>query len=316
MGGMQNLDGQLITVFGGGGFIGRYVVQRLLARGARVRIAEREPRKAVFLKPLGGLGQTQFVAADVRDAASVARALQGSDAVINLVGSFDDMFAVQADGAGNVATAAAAAGVTALVHVSAIGADSDAESKYGRSKGDGEAALRAAFPQAAIVRPSIVFGREDRFINRFAGMIRMAPVVPVIAPGAKFQPVYVGDVADAVVAALDDAAAGKVFELGGPQVLTMLELQRWIADATGRSPLFVEVPDFVGSALATGLGWAPGAPITKDQWLMLQRDNVAAPGTASLADLGVVPTSLAAVADGWLVQYRRHGRFAAELGAR
>lgn len=315
MGAMQNLDGQLITVFGGGGFIGRYVVQRLLARGARVRIAEREPRKALFLKPLGGLGQTQFVAADVRDAASVARALQGSDAVINLVGSFDDMFAVQADGAGNVAAAAAAAGVSALAHISAIGADRESESKYGRSKGDGEAAVRAAFPAAAIVRPSIVFGREDRFINRFAGMIRMAPVVPVIAPGAKFQPVYVGDVADAVVAALGNDAAGKAFELGGPQVLTMLELQRWIADATGRSPLFVEIPDFVGRALASGLGWAPGAPITKDQWLMLQRDTIVAPGAASLTDLGIVPTSLAAVADGWLVQYRRHGRFA-ELTAR
>lgn len=316
MGAMQNLDGQLITVFGGGGFIGRYVVQRLLARGARVRVAEREPRKALFLKPLGGLGQTQFVAADVRDAASVARALQGSDAVINLVGSFDDMFAVQADGAGHVAAAATAAGVTTLVHVSAIGADAESPSKYGRSKGDGEAAVRAAFPAAAIVRPSIVFGREDKFINRFAGMIRMLPVVPVIAPGAKFQPVYVGDVADAVVAALGNAAAGKSFELGGPQVLSMLELQRWIADATGRSPLFLEIPDFAGSALATGFGWAPGAPITKDQWLMLQRDNVVAAGAASLADLGVVPTSLAAVADGWLVQYRRHGRFAAELTAR
>jgi uncharacterized protein YbjT (DUF2867 family) len=315
MGAMQTLDGQLITVFGGGGFVGRYVVQRLLARGARVRVAEREPRKALFLKPLGGLGQTQFVAADVRDGASVARALQGSDAVINLVGSFDDMFAVQADGAGNIAAAAAAAGVSALVHVSAIGADSASESKYGRSKGDGEAAVRAAFPSAAIVRPSIVFGREDRFINRFAGMIRMAPVIPVIAPGAKFQPVYVGDVADAVVAALGAAAASKAFDLGGPQVLTMLELQRWIADATGRNPLFVEIPDFVGSALASSLGWAPGAPITKDQWLMLQRDNVVAPGAASLADLGIVPTSLAAVADGWLVQYRRHGRFA-ELTAR
>ncbi|AQA00776.1 complex I NDUFA9 subunit family protein [Sphingopyxis sp. QXT-31] len=312
---MQTLDGQLITVFGGGGFIGRYVVQRLLARGARVRVAEREPRKALFLKPLGGLGQTQFVAADVRDAANVARALQGSDAVINLVGSFDDMAAVQADGAGHVAAAAAAAGVSALVHISAIGADSASESKYGRSKGDGEAAVRTAFPQAAIARPSIVFGREDQFINRFAGMIRMAPVVPVIAPAAKFQPVYVGDVADAVLAALGDAAAGRIFELGGPQVLTMLELQRWIADATGRSPLFVEIPDVVGSALASGLGWAPGAPITKDQWLMLQRDNIVAPDAASLADLGIVPTSLAAVADGWLVQYRRHGRFA-ELTAR
>jgi len=307
---MQKLDGQLIIVLGGGGFLGRYVVQRLLARGARVRIAEREPRKALFLKPLGGLGQTQFVAADVRDAASVARAVQGSDAVINLVGAFDDMVAVQADGARHVAAAAKSAGARALVHISAIGADSDSPSAYGRSKGDGEAAVRKAFPGAAILRPSILFGREDNFINRFATMIRFLPVVPVVAPQTKFQPVYVGDVADAVLATLGEDAAGNMFELGGPQVLTMLDLQRWIAAATGRKRLFVEMPDMVSGALATGLGWAPGAPITKDQWLMLQRDNVVAAGAAGLGQLGITPTSLAAVADGWLVQYRRHGRFA------
>ena len=307
---MQNLSGQLITVFGGGGFLGRYVVQRLLARGARVRVAQREPRQAVFLKPLGGLGQTQFVAADVRDAASVARAVQGSDAVINLVGSFANMAAIQAAGAGHVAAAAKAAGAKALVHVSAIGADPASASAYGRSKGEGEAAVRKAFPGAAILRPSILFGREDNFINRFATMIRFLPVVPVVAPQTKFQPVYVGDVADAVLATLGEDAAGNMFELGGPQVLTMLDLQRWIAAATGRKRLFVELPDMVSGALATGLGWAPGAPITKDQWLMLQRDNVVAAGAAGLGQLGITPTSLAAVAEGWLVQYRRHGRFA------
>ncbi|HZG32124.1 MAG TPA: complex I NDUFA9 subunit family protein [Sphingopyxis sp.] len=307
---MRQLDGQLITVLGGGGFVGRYVVQRLLALGARVRIAEREPRKALFLKPLGGLGQTQFVAADVRDAASVARAVQGSDAVINLAGSFDDMQAVQAEGAGHVATAAHAAGVPTLVHISAIGADANSSSNYGQSKSVGENAVHLAFPDPAILRPSIIFGREDKFINRFAGLIRMLPVVPVIAPNTKFQPVYVGDVADAVVAALDTSAAGRTFELGGPQVLSMGELQRWIAGATGRQPLFVDVPDAVAAALATGFGWAPGAPITRDQWLMLQHDNVVGADAAGLGDLGVTPTSLAAVADGWLVQYRRHGRFA------
>lgn len=307
---MQKLDGQLITVVGGGGFLGRYVVQRLLARGARVRIAQREPRAATFLKPLGGLGQTQFVAADVRDAASIARAVQGSDAVINAAGAFDDMQAVQADGAGHVAAAARAAGVATLVHVSAIGANSASASAYGRSKGDGEAAVRAAFADAAILRPSILFGREDQFINRFAALIRMSPVVPVIAPNAKFQPAYVGDVAEAVAAALGDGAAGKTFELGGPQILTMAELLRWIADATGRQRLFVAVPDAVAAALATGFGWAPGAPITKDQWLMLQHDNVVAGGAEGLAELGVTPASLASLADGWLVQYRRNGRFA------
>jgi NADH dehydrogenase len=312
---MQKLDGQLITVLGGGGFLGRYVVQRLLARGARVRVAQREPRAATFLKPLGGLGQTQFVAADVRDPASVLRAVHGSDAVINLAGAFGDMQAVQADGAGHVAAAAKAAGAAALVHVSAIGADRESASAYGRSKGDGEAAVRAAFADAAILRPSILFGREDQFINRFAALLRLSPVIPVIAPKAKFQPAYVGDVADAAVAALAPPAAGKIFEIGGPQVLTMAELLRWIADATGRSPLFVDVPDLVAGALASGLGWAPGAPITKDQWLMLQHDNVVADGAAGLAQLGITATSLKSVADGWLVQYRRHGRFA-ELASR
>ena len=311
---MRNLDGQLITVFGGGGFIGRYVVQKLLARGARVRVAEREPRKAVFLKPLGGLGQTQFVAADVRNAASVARAVQGNDAVINLVGSFDDMQAIHAEGADNIAQAAKAAGIATLIHISAIGADSEAASAYARSKGDGETAVRAAFPAAIILRPSIVFGREDKFINRFAAMIRLSPVLPVIAPQAKFQPVFVGDVADAVVAALD-APTGATYELGGPQLFTMGELQRWIADATGRNRLFVDVPDAVAGALATGFGWAPGAPVTKDQWLMLQTDNVVAPNAAALRDLGIVPSALASIAEGWLVQYRRQGRFA-ELTAR
>ena len=311
---MRNLDGQLITVFGGGGFIGRYVVQKLLARGARVRVAEREPRKAVFLKPLGGLGQTQFVAADVRNAASVARAVQGNDAVINLVGSFDDMQAIHAEGADNIAQAAKAAGIATLIHISAIGADSEAASAYARSKGDGETAVRAAFPAAIILRPSIVFGREDKFINRFAAMIRLSPVLPVIEPQAKFQPVFVGDVADAVVAALD-APTGATYELGGPQLFTMGELQRWIADATGRNRLFVDVPDAVAGALATGFGWAPGAPVTKDQWLMLQTDNVVAPNAAALRDLGIVPSALASIAEGWLVQYRRQGRFA-ELTAR
>lgn len=307
---MQKIDRKLVTVLGGGGFVGRYVVQRLLAQGARVRIAQRDPRAATFLRPLGGLGQTQFVAMDVRDGASVARAIVGSDAVINLVGSFDNMQSVQADGAGHVAKAVAEAGIKTLIHMSAIGADPDSASAYGRSKGNGEAAVKAALPTATVLRPSIIFGREDQFINRFAAMIRMAPVVPVIAPATQFQPVYVGDVADAVVAALTDAgAAGKTIELGGPQIFSMVELLRWIADAIGRKPIFVHVPDFAASMLATGLGWMPGAPITSDQWLMLQSDNIVADGSGGLASLGVTPTALAAVADEWLVLYRKHGRF-------
>jgi uncharacterized protein YbjT (DUF2867 family) len=307
---------RLVVMFGGSGFIGRYVAQRLLAAGARVRFAERDPRRAQYLKPLGGLGQTQFVTADVTHAESVARAVTGADAVINLVGAFDHMFEVHRDGAANVAKACAAAGVGALVHISAIGADAEGQSAYARSKGEGEAAVRAAFPAATILRPSLVFGREDKFVNRFAGMMRNLPVLPVLRGAVKLQPVSVADVATAAAQALLDPAdhAGKTYELAGPQVLTMAELQQWIAVETGRSPLFVDVPDVAGAALAR-LGFLPGAPITWDQWLMLANDNVAAADAPGLAAFGIAPTPLATVAPGWLVQYRRHGRFGGAKGA-
>lgn len=312
------MKNKLVTLIGGGGFLGRYVAQDLLAAGARVRIAQRAPRAAHFLKPLGGLGQTQFVAADVRKPESIARAVAGADAVVNLVGILKgDFTAIQAEGARAVAEAAARAGVGALVHVSAIGADAGSTSGYGRSKAAGEAAVRAAFPGATIMRPSIMFGREDGFINRFAGMIAgPMPVVPVLRAGAKFQPVFVGDVAAAIVAALahPDMAVGKTFELGGPDVITMGALVRWIAGAIGRDPAIVELPDLIGGMIALG-GFLPGAPITRDQWRMLQVDNVVTPGAATLADLGVAPTPLDSVAPGWLVQYRRHGRFTATATA-
>ncbi len=308
---------RLVTLVGGGGFLGRYVAQHLLKMGARVRIAQRDPMAAQFLKPLGGLGQTQFAAVDIRQPASLTRALQGSDAVVNLVGILKgDFTAVQATGAGNVAHAAAAAGVRAFVQVSAIGADSASASAYGRSKAEGEAAVRSALPMATILRPSIVFGREDQFINRFAGLIAAAPAVPVLRPQAKFQPVYVIDVAAAIVAALDDPEqyGGKTFELGGPDVISMGALMRWIADATGRHPAFIELPDSVSSLIA-GLGFLPGAPITQDQWRMLQSDNVVAEGVPGIAAFGIDATPMAAVAPGWLVQYRRHGRFSADAAA-
>ncbi len=309
---------KLVTIFGGGGFLGRYVAQELLSRGARVRVAERNPGDAVRVRPLGGLGQTQLVSADITKPASIDRAVEGADAVVNLVGILQgDFRAVHVEGAGNVARAAARAGAQALVHMSALGADTASPSAYGRSKGEGEAAVRAAFPAAAIVRPSVVFGREDQFTNRFAGLIRSLPVVPVIGAATRFQPVYVGDVARAIgaILAAPTQGAGRVFELGGPQVLTMLELNQWLASATGRDRSFVTVPDQAASLLATLTGWLPGAPITKDQWAMLQKDNVVSPGAATLADLGVAPTPLAAVADSWLVSYRRHGRFAGRASA-
>jgi NADH dehydrogenase len=307
---------QLVTVFGGSGFLGRYVVRALLDRGARVRIAARNPGDGWFLKTQGGLGQTQFVAADVRKPESVARALGGATAAVNLVGILKgDFKAFHIDGARNVAEAAAKAGCTALVQVSAIGADPASASAYGKSKGEGEAAVLVAFPSATILRPSIVFGREDGFVNRFADLISMLPVVPIIRGPAKFQPVYVGDVADAVVAVLRDAAthSGKTYELGGPEVITMAALNRWIAGATGRKRAFVAMPDAVAGAMASLTGWLPGAPMTRDQWLMLQSDNVVT-SADGLKALGIAATPLEAVAEGWLVRYRRHGRFAESKG--
>jgi uncharacterized protein YbjT (DUF2867 family) len=301
----------LVTLFGGGGFLGRYVAQALLKTGVRIRIAERDPRRAWFLKPLGGLGQVQFVRADVTDKASVAAALAGADAAINLVGILKGPFhKIHVEGARNVAEGAAAAGVPALVHVSAIGADPESESAYGRSKGEGEAAVRAAFPAATIVRPSIAFGQEDDFVNRFARMIRLLPILPVIRPAWRLQPVHAADLAKAVaLAALDPAAyAGRTYELGGPQVLTMAELNKWICEATGRHRPLALIPDPIGKAMARVTGWLPGAPMTWDQWLMMSRDNVATgPGFEAF---GIRPAPLAAVAEAWLTPFKRHGRFA------
>ncbi|OQW43497.1 MAG: 3-beta hydroxysteroid dehydrogenase [Proteobacteria bacterium SG_bin5] len=307
------MQGKLVTLIGGGGFLGRYVAQELFKREARVRIAQRDPKEAYFIRPLGGLGQTQFVAADIRRPETLGPALAGADAVVNLVGVLNgDFQAFHVEGPRHLARACAEAGVRALVHVSAIGADAASPSAYGRSKGEGEAAVRAAYPGATILRPSIVFGREDAFVNRFAGMIASAPIVPIVRAGVKFQPVYVADVAEAVARVLAEPAAhaGKTYELGGPDVVTMGALQRWIAKAIGARPNFVELPDAV-SAMIARAGFLPGAPITWDQWLMLQRDNVVAPGADGLAALGVAPTPLETVAPGWLVRFRRQGRFTA-----
>lgn len=306
---------RLVTLFGGGGFVGRYVAQELYKTGARVRIAQFDPRKAFFLKPLGGLGQTQFVGVDIRNAAQVREAVKGSDAVVNLVGVLNgDFEGLHIDGARNIAEACAAEGAASLVQVSAIGADPDSPSRYGSSKGQGELAIRAAFPGATIVRPSVVFGREDNFINRFASMARMLPVLPVVRGAVKFQPVYAADVGQAVTAAAlhPGEHGGRTYELGGPQVLSMCELMEWINQSTGYRRMLIDVPDAVGRAMARGLGWLPGAPITWDQWLMLQRDNAVAPDAPGLAEFGIRPTPLAAVSEGWLTAYRRHGRFAAK----
>jgi uncharacterized protein YbjT (DUF2867 family) len=306
---------RLVTLFGGGGFLGRYLAQALFKTGARVRIVQREPRSAFYLKPLAALGQLQLVAGDVRDRARVAEIVQGSDAVVNLVGVLKgDFDGVHVEGARNVAEAAAAGGAGALVQVSAIGADAHSESAYGRTKGEGEAAVRAAFPTATILRPSVLFGREDNFINRFAGLARLAPVLPVIRGRTRFQPVYAADVGRAAAAAALDPRShgGRIYELGGPQVMTMREIMEWVGRTTGHNRALAEIPDAVAALLARAVGWAPGAPITWDQWLMLQTDNVVADGAPGLDAFGIRPTPLAAVSEGWLTSYRRHGRFAAK----
>ena len=312
---MPQRTDRLVTLFGGGGFVGRYVAQQLYKTGVRVRIAQFDARKAFFLKPLGNLGQTQFVAVDIRNPAQVAAAVKNSDAVVNLVGVLKgDFQGLHVDGARNVAEACAEQGIASLVHISAIGADPESESAYGRTKGEGELAVRRAFPDATIMRPSVVFGREDNFINRFAGLARIAPILPVIRGPVKFQPVFAADVGKAVSAAALDPRThgGKTYELGGPQVLTMRELMEWVCKSTGRNRTLVDVPDPIARMLARAFGWMPGAPITWDQWLMLQGDNIVSEGAEGLRGFGILPTPMGAVSEGWLTAYRRRGRFAAK----
>ncbi len=302
---------QLVTIFGGGGFIGRYVCEFLLKSGVRVRVAQRDPRKAYIIQPLAQVGQFGFARADVTNALSAAEAVKSATAVINLCGAFGrTMRSVHVEGARTVADAARDAGAAAMVQISAIGADPAAESIYGRTKGQGEIAVRDAFPAATVIRPSLVFGPEDDLTNRFAAMARL-PFLPVIAAKTNFQPVYVRDLAKAIaLAALQpETYGGKTFEIGGPQVLSMAELHQTILELTGQSPEVVHMPDFVASAIAR-LGWLPGAPITRDQWLMLQRDNVPAKGATGLEAFGIEPTPLAAVGYEWLGRFHKGGKFA------
>jgi len=301
---------QLVTIFGGDGFIGRYVCEYLFKTGVRVRIASRDPRNSYFLQPLAQVGQFGFEQADITKADSVRNAVKSATAVINLVGIFGRrMDAVHVDGARNVAEAAREAGARSLVHISAIAADPHSQSNYGRTKGEGETALRQAFPEATIIRPSLVFGPEDDLTNRFAAMARL-PVLPVIAANRNFQPVYVRDLARAIgMAALDPGRfAGKTYEIGGPQVMSMVELHRAILELTGQDPEIVHMPDFVTGLIAR-LGFLPGAPITQDQWMMLQRDNIVSGKLPGLKAFGIEPTPLAAVGIEWLGRFNRGGRF-------
>ena len=302
---------EIVTVFGGGGFIGRYACERLLKSGVRVRVASRNPRQAHFLQPLAQVGQLGYVRADIAEPDGVARAVHGATAVVNLVGVFGSaMRAVHVRGAGNVAAAARDAKAAALVHISAIGADPESEAEYGRTKAEGEAAVRSAFPHATIIRPSLVFGPEDHLTNRLAGLARL-PVLPVIAAQRRFQPVYVRDLAQAIAkAALEPGEhGGKTYEIGGPRAMSMRELHSAILESTGQSPELVDMPNFMASLLSR-FGWVPGAPLTRDQWLMLQRDNVPSKGAPGLEAFGIEPTPLGAVAHEWLGRFNKGGRFA------
>jgi uncharacterized protein YbjT (DUF2867 family) len=309
---MINRDSRIVTVFGGGGFIGRYVCEQLFDHDVRVRIASRDPRSAYFIQPLAPVGQWGRVRADLTNADSVRSAVKGASAVVNLVGAFSgSLHGVHVEGARNVAEAAREAGASALVHVSAIGADAGSESVYGRTKGEGEDAVRAAFPAATIIRPSIVFGPEDGLTNRLAGLAGL-PVLPVVAAKRRFQPVYVKDVAAAIaMAALDPLTfGGRTFEIGGPQVMTMEDIYAISARCAGREPDLLELPNFA-SAFLSWFGFLPGAPLTRDQWKMLQRDNLPADKAEGLEAFGIEPTALAAVAADWLGRFRQGGRWAA-----
>lgn len=313
----QPFRDKLVVLLGGSGFVGAHLAQELLARGARLRIASRHPERAFRLRPLGNLGQVQFARCDSTDGSALARVLSGANAVVNLVGAFSgNLDALQGEGAGHIAAAARAAGAAAFVHVSALGADADSPVRYARTKAEGEAAVLAAFPKATALRPSVLFGPDDHFVNLFARLISALPALPVFGPKSRLQPLFVDDAAASIANALADPAGhgGKTYEIAGPEPLTMLELHQMIAAAQERNRLFIELPDVVSEAVAMATGWLPGAPITRDQWRLLKAGSVLS-GTNGLKALGVTPRPLELFLERWMVRYRRNGRFADRLTA-
>lgn len=305
---LSPLEDQLVVLVGGGGFLGAHLAQELLRRGARLRIASRHPEKAYRLRALAGLGQIQFVRCDVRRRESVAAALRGADAAAYCVGTFGrDQAALQAEGAGFAAEAAAAAGARAFAYVSAIGADARSDSGYAATKAEGEALVRAAFPRATVVRPAVLFGEDDKFINLFAGVIAALPAVPVFGPQARLQPLFVDDAAAAIAEALADPAAhgGQTYALAGPEVMTVEALHRRIAAAQGRERALWAVPDGLSAVFAA----LPGTPMNADQWKLLKAGSVASGAAPGLDALGVAPRPLGLFLDRWMTRYRKHGRF-------
>ncbi len=310
------MTGRVVTVFGGSGFIGRHLIGRLARQGWIVRVAVRRPSRADFLKPMGDVAQITPIRAPIQDRIAVESAVAGADAVINLVGILYErgpqtFAAVHAHGAQAVASAAAAAGVKRLVQVSALGADERGEADYARSKAAGEAAVRTAFPNAVILRPSVVFGPEDAFFNSFAGLARCSPVLPLIGGGGtRFQPVYVADVAKAIACSVSDqACTGRTFELGGPRVYTFKELMELVLRQNNRRRLLVPWPFALAEFQARFFELLPVPPLTRDQVRMLRHDNVVTEGAPTLADLGIVATAAEVILPTYLDRYRPSGRF-------
>ncbi len=307
------LEDKLVVLVGGSGFLGTYLAQELLERGARLRIADRHPEKAWHLRPLAPLGQIQFARCNVADRRSVEVALQGADAAVYLVGSFSgDLRALQARGAGWAAEAAARNGAASFVYVSALGADPDSESTYAATKGEGEQLVRAAFPQATLVRPSVLFGEDDALVNMFAGLIESLPSLPVLGPRAKLQPLWVDDAAEGIANALGDPArhGGETYEIAGPEALSMLDLHERIARAQGRKRQFLSMPDAL-SALFAAL---PLTPMNRDQWRLLKQGSVPQGRLPGLKELGVTARPLGLFLDRWMTRYRKHGRFGSKRG--
>lgn len=317
---MDRFEPQLVTIFGGAGFVGTQVIQVLARQGYRIRVATRRPDLAGHTKTLGTVGQILPIQANVRNLASVQRAVKGADIVINLVAigferGAQKFSAINTEGAANVAAAARAARVTSLVHMSALGVDTAADSLYAQSKLAGEAAVLEAFPQAVILRPSLMFGRDDGFFNMMGGLARMLPIMPLISGGTRFQPVYVGDVAEAIaMAALGQVKTGRIYELGGPEIETHKELMIRIMREAGRNRALVPLPSAVARLLALPFAILPFKPlITADQVELLGTDNVVSEAALrdkrTLVAFGITPTAMDTILPTYMWRFRKHGQF-------
>ena len=315
---------QLVTIFGGSGFVGRYIARRMAKQGWRVKVAVRRPNDALFVKLYGVVGQVEPVFCNVRDDASVATALKGADVVVNCVGILAELgknrfLAVQSEGAGRISRLAVQEGVDKFVQVSAIGADEGSDSLYSVSKAMGEAAILGQFPEAVILRPSVIFGQEDQFFNRFASMTRLFPILPLIGAETKFQPVYVDDVAQAAELAVLGRVSGGIYEIGGPDIASFKSLMECMLSVTQRKSIILPIPMFVGKAIAVvfdavqvmSLGILKNGVVTRDQVKNLARDNIVSGGHKTFGDLGIEPTALEAVLPDYLWSYRPSGQFAA-----